>query len=829
MINLSRTSLLFAMAAATACSSPHLVGFSPPDASTGETKTVFPSSMGDPFPVDEPVLGPDTGVRQLDVAFDGTVHLVAWLGARGVSAARLDPDGQRLDQEPIVVAPSAMVHSNDASIRVLPKDGGGFLVFWTGFEINELTSQLIPDPVYPALWQASIASDGRPSTPKWITNRLPVPFVLQALGKDPNAPTADVFGLAGPSPDGAALTVRTVALGHDYDSFSRCFAGLQVPMFGIVDESSYLRVGDRDFVAAVVNEAGGRALVVKVLPARGLGDPPPADCKVDGVVALHASGARGGTKSVRLVAVGDRAVAVWAGTDDATSSPALLAASFQVTGSDTVQSSPIVPVASIPLTLYSGVAVGVENGKVLVAVRGVVSRSDQADIPLAVLLDPVTLTPTFTFSGEASALGPKDRDPALEAFSWDGTKNLAIIRSVSSTWGSGAAAAPIFSGQAFSAPRIDQYLPGGANAQSNPKESCGLNQCLIVWQDSRDNNKVRGVRVSKATGKVVDSESFSLDDGPFPIDFQASAVTATERGFFYASRHWAPGDISALYLREIPESGQPSAAKVFPMEGSASNGAAKFKFARTASGLYFAAIVPHSRSDVFVFRIADDGTAQPVAHSIPNGHWGYNNLHLVAVGDKIVVGLQEGRLLTTAILDPSAPTTTVMGMVAVPISAPPLLLSGLGFALSAGRPVLHWIESSWDSDYSLRWAPLDDAGMIGTPQTIVTERGNVGDVQVDSDDRGLAILYARRTFQTDPYEIVLRRFDPAQGTSQGRDDVRVVATGITTVGHALVSAGKGQWLAAYAEGGNSFGDVSIAGAPVSRVYGRFIYESAEAP
>ena len=96
-----------------------------------------------------------------------------------------------------------------------------------------------------------------------------------------------------------------------------------------------------------------------------------------------------------------------------------------------------------------------------------------------------------------------------------------------------------------------------------------------------------------------------------------------------------------------------------------------------------------------------------------------------------------------------------------------------------------------------------------------------GYFRVDVDGRGLALLYARRTFASDPYEIVLHRFDPASPA----DDVRVVATGITTLGYALARAGEGQWLAAYtrrtATTSSMFGDPN---ATTARIYARFIYD-----
>ncbi len=823
MINLSRASLLFALAAAaaTACSSPHLVGFSPPDASTGETKTVFPTSMGDPFPVDEPVIGPDNGVSQLDVAFDGTVHLVSWLGPRGVSAARFDPDGNLLDKEPLLVAPKAMVNEGGSLIRVLARDGGGFRVFWTG---SGLAAGLFS--FGPALYAAEIGTNGAPGILQAVARNVPARFALQPADK--TFSWMDGIRVIGANASGDALMIRNLGLYADNDRGTTCYTGLQVPMPGLVGEPSYARVGDRDFVAAFAEDPSGMALVVKALPHYV--SPLPQDCKVEGIEALRvpfvgdASFVKYG-QNVKLIAVAGRALAVWRDWDG--SGTTLYGASFQVTGPQTVAASPVVTLAhSDTAWAANDIAAGSEGDVAIVAVRGVAGPSDQADIPLALRVDPVTLASVSTVDGEVSTLSKLAR-AALGAFSWDGARDLAIMRA-GSILGRGAAPAVILPGQPFAEPGIDRFLPGGQNSQRLPRVGCGREQCLVTWQDSREHSRVRGVRVSNRTGKVVDSSSLALGE----IILDTGAAAAIDGGFIYATQACgsdSSSGSSVLSLRVVPETGEPSGPRGFPMEGSTCNPSVGVRFVRAQGALYVVVLLRSWPNQLFLFEVAPDGGARPIAHAIPNGRWQYEQVDAVAVGGKILLALQAGDYVTTAFVDPAA-ATTVVGMQDTLVANMAEPVPAFRVAAPAGRPIFYWTEPSMTSPgFSLRWAPLDDAGKMGAAQTIATERGEMGDLQLDFDDRGLAILYARRTFPSDPYEIVLRRFDPAQPVTQGRGDVRVVATGITTVGHALASAGEGQWLAAYAEGGNSFGNVSVAGAQVSRVFGRFIYEGTERP
>jgi hypothetical protein len=332
------------------------------------------------------------------------------------------------------------------------------------------------------------------------------------------------------------------------------------------------------------------------------------------------------------------------------------------------------------------------------------------------------------------------------------------------------------------------------------------------------------VRVEKRAGQTVDPDSFAVGQAFYDDATNSSAVgaaIATDHGFLYAEAYCAePGAGSTLSIIAIPESGEPSAPQVLPLEriwcskwaSPPAGFEGKMKYVRTASALYLVV-------GLSLFEILPNDVVRPIAYNIPSS-LSSQDLDVVAAGSKLAFASRDYSQITTLRIDPSDPSATVVGVSAM--SSP-----GSGLALTApqGRLIVSWVEAADDNGgYSLRWASVDDSGKVEAPQTIVvTGTGEIGDVQVASDDRGLASLYARRTFPSDPFELALRRFDPSQVTMQDSDDVRIIATDITTLGHALTRAGEGQWLATYAKHGDIFTDW---GTPSSRVYGRFVYESA---
>ena len=754
-----------------ACSSPHLIGVSPPaDAGTlvPDAGVPFvPTSMSDEFAVDRPVLGPDTGITALDVAFDGQVHLVAWLSALGVSAVRFDPDGKRLDDAPLAVAPASMVNSGNSSIRVLPNDGGGFHVFWTGSG-NDPAANNAAGPV---LVHAAVGTVGPPATPQAVaTPRLggtvdyfPLRFALQASGKSSLFNT-NAYRLIGvPINNSQSLLVRTVATNMDLDYYGYCPHGLGVPMGGvIVGQPSYARVGDRDFVAAFVQEDAGYALVVKLLPTwvidGEIAPPRPANCTVEGAVVLHTPAASPGSsyRSIGLVAVGNRAVAVWR---DGTTARA---ASFKATGPDTVESSPIATIAEFELDApIHDVAVGAESDKVIVAVRNVFSvsltKADDAS-PLAVRLDPETLAQVSSVDGDIWTVRQPNwvrEHHALAGFSWDGKKNLAVISMPTGSYigTSKAAAVPIVPGQALTAPSVDQYLLGNNNAQANPKAACGQTTCLIFWQDSwqdtpnddeydRYKTAHRGVRVSKLTGKPVDSDSFTLDDGS-QAGFNEGAVTATDHGFLYATGTSSDGlGSSWLSLRVIPETGAPSAPRLFPMPGAYGT-VANIKFLQATSGLYIAVLC--SIGEV-LFKVADDGAGAyqlvrrwpPYDGSSDND---YINIDAVAVSDKILFTILDGSGHKHMLMfDPTGSSSTVVWTDKEERYNPDR------FVTVAGRPVCIWVEHNWEvPEHTFRSAPIDEGGVnMEAAQTIATVRGEPPPAAVGRASQRGGLLPSRR-------------------------------------------------------------------------------------
>lgn len=816
------------------CSSPHLIGISPPSAGAGNdagAAPFIPTSMGDPFPVDEPVPGPVRGVLGLDAAFDGKVHLVAWRSSRGISAVRFDPEGNLLDQE-LLVAPPAMAGELGGSIHVLPKDGGGFDILWSG---GALTPGWYSAGA-PLLF-GEVDSEGHATTllragfPNAI--HLPARFELQPVsvwvwgGKQ-----ASLFRAIGASEHGDSLVVRTFGLYQDFDGEeTACHTGVEIPMRGIVGDLSYARVGDRDFVAAFVSGEQGVALVVKALPARDA-SPPSAACVVDGVVALRVPLAadlallqrwveQAGTRSVRMIAVGDRAVAVWRDWDS--SGTSLFAASMRSTGVETVESSPVVTLAhSAAFWPANDVVAASEDGVMIVAVRGVGAASTQTESPVAVRVDPRTLAPVSTVEGDGSVSTLSERG-SVSAFSWDGAKDLAFVRLGPSGF-STVAAAPLVPGQPLSRPGY-RSLPGGQNMQDRPAVGCGQEECLIAWRDNRESGPqgpapARGLRVSKRTGRVLDSGSFALGtlSDATVMKNSSGAIAAVDGGFLYATQPITAAGSSVLSLRVVPNTGEPSEPQLIAMESSA----ASLEFVRVKEALYLVVLPSEEPKHVLLYRITQDNRVELCANVIP--FWGYQHLSATTVGSQILLLYTFEYSFTTALVDPLVGTTIIRSQELIKENADTFALVSPG-----GQPMFVWAEpfAANGPDYSLRWAPLDDAGKMGIPQTIATDRGTVGAQAVEFDGRGLAILYARKTFPSDPYEIVMRRFDPSGGATQGPDDVRVVATNIMTLGHTFASSGEGQWLAAYAEYGYWTQGRDLLGSSESRVYGRFIYESGE--
>jgi len=77
----------------------------------------------------------------------------------------------------------------------------------------------------------------------------------------------------------------------------------------------------------------------------------------------------------------------------------------------------------------------------------------------------------------------------------------------------------------------------------------------------------------------------------------------------------------------------------------------------------------------------------------------------------------------------------------------------------------------------------------------------------------------------------MRRIDAAGRLRDGPSAARVLATGVTTPGHAVAAAGPFRWLTAYARYGSIYGDEGSTiwrnDEPASRVFLRFVYSPRE--
>ncbi|MDP1824606.1 MAG: hypothetical protein Q8L48_15225 [Archangium sp.] len=794
---------------------PLIVGHATPTQSAlvdGGVTRFFPTSMGDPFEVDAPVVLPDTGVSDLSQAFDGAMHLVAWTSPRGVMAVRYDLQGLRLDAAPIKLAPPGLAAGDTL---VTPRQGGGFEVFSQGlvFIVERDGSTSLGEF---GAGEASLFDVGLSS------GTSPLRLVRSCVVED------DFITLS---------TIAVAQVAPSGNSRIRAPAGRSVTLpLASVLAVAVARLGDHDYVATISGGSTARVLELRVLPSGDEYGPPFGAVDLGTVIFSTPVMAR----DLSLQTVGDRVMLVWRdetsvySPDDggavftarlsALSVRPGTAGTFDLTGPSVLIAGAWLRDGSL-VTQTTGTSVLVGSGGVLTSAHLPVS-------PPIFEVDPVTLAPGLSIN--ADQLTGK---VAFRGCSWDGEACLVL----SSTGGQEngiVVGQRVPLGGAMIAATPEQALPGQQGEQGRPGVVCASTTCLVTWRavDPHEplstgngypydfDDVFRAVRVSKASGLPIDLQSLDLFP-PGPSDTRATDAKAasTGHGFVTAEARCAAGALQ-IAVRVVPETGAPASPQVINFADQDCPGGQRQPLMIVADGTRSLIVEKWSLRMVLV-------GADGVAHARPSTlsvDWPGSLMDGVMVGDKAVVAFSNGPRWTTVVFD----LTTGVDAVGLRDACPDLDCEfGAGrLVMRPGHPLPGWIHlagSVNSAERRLTWTELDDAARpVGPPATLASGWAG-GLVDVVADERGLAVLTIEARYPLAPLRdpdlnLVFTRFDSSPIPQPGLP-ARVIATGLSTFEHALASCGDGQWLTAYQIGG-SFRPIP-AGASPSRVIGRFVYEA----
>lgn len=795
---------------------PLIVGHATPNQSAlvdGGVTRAFPTSMGDPFEVDAPVILPDTGVSDLSQAFDGAMHLVAWTSPRGVMAVRYDLEGLRLDAAPILLAPPGLAAGDTL---VTPRQGGGFEVFSQGLlfavERDGSTSPGERGAGGDFLFDVGLSSGASP-----------LRLVRSCLVEDDS------------------IALRTIAVAPVTLSSNSRFTSpgryVQLPLASVL-AVALTRLGDHDYLATISGDSTARLLELRVLASGDEYGPPVGAVDLGTVVFSTPVMAR----DLSIQTVGDRVMLVWRdetsvySPDDggavftarlsALSVRPGTAGTFDLTGPSVLMGGQWLRDGSL-VTQTTGTSVLVGSGGVLTSAHLPVS-------PPIFEVDPVTLVPGLSISADQLT-----GNVAFRGCSWDGEACL-VLSSAGGQENGIVVGQRVPLGGAMIAATPEQALPGQRVEQGRPGVVCASTTCLVTWRavdphepwDTRTGQQppdfddvFRAVRVSKASGLPIDLQSLDLFP-PGPSDTRATDAKAasTGNGFVAAEARCAAGALQ-ITVRVVPETGAPASPQVINFTDLGCPGGGRQPLMIVADGTRSLIVEKGSLRMVLV-------GADGVAHARPSTlyvDWPGSLMDGVMVGDKAVVAFSNGPRWTTVVFE----LTTGVDAVGLRDACPDLDCEfGAGrLVMRPGHPLPGWIHlagSVNSAERRLTWTELDAAARpVGPPATLASGWA-YGLVDVVADERGLAVLttearYPFLPFLRDPdLNLVFRRFDSSQVPQPGLP-ARVIATGLATFDHALASCGDGQWLTAYQIGG-SFRPLP-AGASPSRVIGRFVYEA----
>lgn len=774
----------------------------PPPVDAGSPGRVFPTSMGDPFGVDAPVPSADNGVRAVTTAFDGQMHLVVWRSALGLLATRFDLAGNRLDATPLQIAPPKEI-TGGIFAGVHPQ--GGFVVRWMGPQFFGGSTVAVPG--YGQLNESLIGRTGEPEVPRALLGRL--------------SDTAQVFEASGQP---LVLSVDA-SLGHLRAGQAR----ISIPQL-IATPVAYALVGTRQVVVVITGDANTRRLELRELVN--------TTTTLITSIPLELSGF-GTEKDVVLRVMGDKGVLIWRDSLLEQEGRKVLYAVTVSTGAtgEWSVSAPVELMRAQPAG-RGDVMASIVGSRLLVGVRGIISNPEASNVPVAITLDPNTSEVGPGIDGP-----PSYRNARLFDCSWDGQACLSVL-GIGDLW-SYAIVERVSLGSAVSDPQAERALLGQVNEQSSPSVSCNARQCLMTWADARTiRGEVRGVRVDATTGHVSDAQSFALMTPSSAGLLHQLAVARLKDSFVVAQTTCSPFDASAastmqVHVRVVPPEGEPKPVQVIDL-GVQCDAWEKLVAVGDSDRAMVAALyrdLPggsegHSHQLVLV---SVDGAGQATLrpHSIPqHDRYAFSDVDLVLRGDETAVALRAGQYWTTALLSPRSDVTGLAAQCAHDF--------GQGFCPQGPRRLyqvpgthrLGWLGLETPKrfglgvdDWALTWTELDDRALpAGPPITLFGARGSVGDFRMVADDRGLSVLTTERTFASEDYSLVLRRFD-ALPTAMGVRSERVVAEGVFSYGMDLASCGSGQWLVSWPAGGASRGNLILIGAPVSRVLGRFVYEA----
>lgn len=778
---------------------PLVVGHQPPSQSAltdGGTSPGFRTAMGDAFEVEPSIVVPDTGVAALSHAFDGMLHLAAWMSPRGVLAVRFDLDGNRLDSTPLLVAPPELLGTG---LLVTARPAGGFEVRWA---VADSSASVAGRKV-------SVERDGSSS------------FVRSVGGGTP----FDV----GLSASGAERLVRTVSIEPDIVLLNGG-GWLDVPITSVIGDVALARVGGFEFLATIRGDEASRVLELRALAA---GDSYP-NMEDPGVIVFSTPIVMPlenllRTRHFALAVADGRVVLVWRerviigalpdGGNPSTLDERLLAVSTspQPSGAFDV-------VGPVELGAGQGghgktgvLNVAAAGSRVVVSVRGVLDRSNNPQAPLFVEVDAQALA--INSSTSASQLA----DATMRGCSWDGQACL-VFAGVGDLDGF-VGTQRLVPGAAVGALTSEQTLPGQKNAQLDPAVACTSEGCLTAWRQDAEGGSddlfevglSRALRLSGA-GELGGGGAIDL----FPITpgthlVGGPLVAAIGSGFVAAELRCTPS-ATTLVVRALPETGALGAIQefAFPGLGSVCNGALSMQLP-TFSDATQALIVMNATS---VLHVDAAGVARLLTTSL--GERIDGPIDGVLRGDEAVLSFGSGSNWTTAVLDLQTGSHELGLVNTCPDSE---CDSGKRKLVLLPGDRVAWIhQTAPDSarQWRITWMELDERAIPRGPSaTFASVQGESYRLQVSTDSQGFAVLTPERLYGYEPFQLVFRTFDTS---FVPRGEPRVVATGLTTFKHTL-AGGNGRWLTSWVYGSSLPAARVPPGADAARVYARFVFEA----
>jgi hypothetical protein len=650
---------------------------------------------------------------------------------------------------------------------------------------------------------------------------LPDAFTLTSVG---GSEGFHLVRVVSPSADG--VTLKTVGASEDslyLRDFDNGGGGIFVPVPGLIGEAALARLGARDWLATTSLEGEAVSLELRVLAPRGDYSTTTNDA-AQVVVRIPLGLHRETVRRVRPFAVtpvDGRLVLVW--VEQSKDGVAMRALSFD---GETLQ-------PSAPVTL----AVGIHSAKpvnawvrgsgIIVPVLDVVEDPDGTKSPLAVVLDPGSLAITSRFTAN------EVRKLRLLECSWDTDGCLALV---STGWlGSSAVGKKLAMGSDFGPlgeAQLAQALPGGRNAQRSPRSTCRGDRCLLAWSDTRSDpyGRPRAIRIATGSAQPVDSTSFELfsaiADPNSPIPMNEARVVATASGFLATSAQCASIAedkwVMELVVQAIPRDGGTGTHQVLRFDDVACGAWTDLALTPTPTGAIALLLMRDLDRQLVAAKISGEGVPARWDLSVPDATYWYDAVDVAVVGETATIALRQGQFWTTApasLNEGAVAPTLGLNMECPSADCPqgPRRLVSL-----PGRQRPSWLELKKGAPWTVQLSELDEAGRpVGAARVLAQTKDDMFGLEVSVEERGFSTLTAERSWTSEPYDIVLRRFD-AEGALTSE---RTVASGISTLGHSLSSCGNGQWLSAFSAAGNQQGTVIHPGAPESRVFGRFIYEA----